>query len=81
VRSCEVLKTLNVDPLLPIERSQQIRSTLCPNVPGKTGETSPAGYTHGKAAQRLDKEQGGVTTSPTLLESLARGKTCLKIDE
>jgi len=27
------------------------------NVPGKIGEASPAGYTHGKAAQRLPKDQ------------------------
>jgi len=55
VRSCGIRQDLNVMLLLQIESLSG--STRCPNVPGKTGEASPAGYTHGKAAQRSSKDQ------------------------
>ena len=58
MRSCEARKALDVEPFLWIERSQQVRSDMYPNVPGKIGDTAtPAGYTCGKAARRSSKDQ------------------------
>ena len=48
-----------------------VGSAMCPECPGKIGEASPAGYTHGKMTQMsskaLNKGTGGITTSPTML--------------
>ena len=34
-----------------------VRSAICPECPTKTGEASPDGYSHGKAAQSSSKDQ------------------------
>ena len=52
--SCEIGKALNLEPLLRIERSE-IRWSG--HVTRKIGEGRPAGYSHGKRAQRSTKDQ------------------------
>ena len=48
VRGCEIRRTPNAKPLLPIERSCLLRPSD-QNDPGKIREALPAGYPHGKA--------------------------------
>jgi len=68
VRSCEIRKTLNVEPLLPESRGPSyVGQPYVQIAPGRNIEESPAGYSHGKAAHKVFKGPGGVTTSPTLL--------------
>jgi len=54
----KVRKTLNVKPLPP---NREISATIVwpceQNTPDKTGEASPAGYTHGKATRKSSKDQ------------------------
>jgi len=49
------------------DRKKQVRPRAH-HVPGKTGEASPVGSTHGKAALEVIQGPGGVITSPTLLD-------------
>ena len=59
VRNCEIRKSLNLETfLLRMEISQiTLIRAYVPNVPGKIGEASPAGYTNWKAAQSAFKDQ------------------------
>jgi len=58
VCSCEIRTTLNVEPLLEIERSQlQCFGHVTRMPQEKIGEASPAGYTHGNATHWSSKDQ------------------------
>jgi len=58
VRSCEIRKTLNVEPLLPESKGPSyVGQPYVQIAPGRNIEESPAGYSHGKAAQRSTKDQ------------------------
>ena len=58
VCSCEIRKTLNVEPLLHrIEISARMVEPRDQNVPGNNCEASPASYTQGKMAERSTKDQ------------------------
>ena len=54
VRSCGIRKAMNVGPFTSLtnrEISAMMVGLRDQNAPGKVGEASPAGYTHGRPAQ------------------------------
>ena len=55
VHICEIRKDLNVEPLLRIEILYRMVWSRAQNDPRKNGETSPAGCSYGKVAQRSTK--------------------------
>jgi len=68
VRSCEIRKTLNAEPLSTPNR-ETLATLVRPydqNIAGRIGEASPTGYANGSSPE-VAHRLGGVTTSPISL--------------
>ena len=74
VRSCEIRKSLNVEPLLRIERSQlqYIVLTMRPECPRKGWRGNSCWLHPLESGPEVDQGPGGVITSPALLAPILK---------